>query len=581
MRKKIISLLLLLFLIASCVSCSDLKQTSGKNSIYTEEAFLSMSDEIYFNEITGSTLDLHFQIAHPEDYGIEYFEPTFGTYNPEYDTDPDKSCDFYIKELKKYNSDSFSENGKLIYDILLDFLNSVKTLNKYEYFYESLSPTSGFQATLPLLLSEYQFYDKDDVTDYIKLLNDMPRYFDEIAEYQRKKSSEGFFMSDRTADETIEQCKAFIANPEDNLLIEYFDEKINGLRDLSKDEITLFKEENRDAVLNFVVPSYQKLIDVLTELKGTGTNDNGLAGYDKGKEYYEAYVKYRTGSSKSVKQMKKALENKLDDCIKQITRLTPRDSQILTNIEYPAKDPNDIIEHLKTAISSDFPLLENAGYNIKYVHESLKDFLNPAMYIIPPIDEYAKNYIYINIVPEDADDSMFTTVAHESFPGHLYQNVYFMQSNPELIQTLISPTGYTEGWGLYTEIYSFAYAGFDEDVCKALQINSELIHCLYALADIGIHYDGWTLDEYKDFWLSIGLYDEGLDDFYQYIVTEPGVYLPYVIGYLEIMELRNKTETALGNNLDIKDFHKFLLEIGPAPFPIIEQRLSDWIKNQK
>jgi len=291
------------------------------------------------------------------------------------------------------------------------------------------------------------------------------------------------------------------------------------------------------------------------------------------------YTKYRTGSSKGIKDIKKMLEDKMTSSINAMTGIMIRDANILTKMEkarFPSDDAHEIIKLLKEGITKDFPYLEDINYTIKYVPDVLKDFLNPAMYLVSPIDAYRDNLIYINLAKES--ESFFTTVAHESYPGHMYQNAYFLSSNPQLIQTLVGTVGYSEGWGLYTEIHSYAYAGFEEDLARLFQLNAEFTYCLYALADIGIHYDNWTVDEYLKFWADYGIEDDSMREFYQYMVTDPGVYLPYVVGYLEFMDLRKTAESKLGIKYNLKEFNKFLLDIGPVPFDILSERMEAWMK---
>jgi len=586
MKKRIIiwmSLLCIIFTYTACSKVSNKSNDNPKNDdpdIYTESKLFELADEIFIEEVTTSTLDLHYKVAHPENYGIEHFEPTFGTYYTEDSTrESNELCDKYLDELGRYDYASLSDEGKLIYDIIDDFIRKIKVMNDYEFYYEPLAPSSGYQSTLPILLAEYQFYVKEDITDYIKLLNDMPRHFDEVIEHQRAKSESGFFMSDATADQIIEQCNVFIEDPEGNLLIECFDERVDAFAGLSDDEAASLKEDNRDAVLNAVIPSYKALIEALEGLKGSGTNEGGLANYDKGREYFELYVKYRTGSSKNISEIKKMLDDKMTASMNAMMGILIKDANILTKMEratFPSDDPREIIELLKGSITDDFPHLDDVNYTIKYVPDALKDFLNPAMYLISPIDAYHDNLIYINTAKES--ESFFTTMAHESYPGHLYQNVYFLSSNPRLIQTLIGTTGYSEGWGLYTEIYSYAYAGFEENLARLFQYNAEYTYCLYALSDIGIHYDNWTVDKYMEFWAGYGVEDEGMREFYQYMVTEPGVYLPYVVGYLEFMDARETASNKLGSKFDLKEFHQFLLDVGPVPFDILGKKMEEWMK---
>jgi uncharacterized protein (DUF885 family) len=202
------------------------------------------------------------------------------------------------------------------------------------------------------------------------------------------------------------------------------------------------------------------------------------------------------------------------------------------------------------------------------------------MYLVPPIDSYQNNNIYINGNNKKTLSMIYTTVAHEGYPGHLYQCVYFRNQKPAPIRNILNFIGYDEGWATYVEMYSYHLAGIDENLADFLEINNMVILCMYARADIGIHYQGWTKDEVVEY-IKQYLGDEKIaGSIYDTLLEEPVIYLPYAIGYLEIMELRKKAELELGNQFVAKDFHKFLLNIGPAQFNIIEEHMDLWIKSR-
>ena len=194
-------------------------------------------------------------------------------------------------------------------------------------------------------------------------------------------------MTDAVVDRIIEQCEAFIENPDENLLIEYFDEKINHFEGLSDSEKKEYREENRKRVLSYIIPAYEGLIEVLSELKGTGTNEAGLYYYPEGQAYYECLFRIKTGSDKSMKNIANMLETAIGDGIFSLTKQTLSNPMIFEKFEsftsFPLTDPVEIIEDLKKEILDDFPEPIDVNYEIKYVHESLSDYLSPALYLIP------------------------------------------------------------------------------------------------------------------------------------------------------------------------------------------------------
>lgn len=576
--KKWLSLLLIITMIFTIVGCSKTNDT-----LVTKD-FNSYLNDYFIEEVTSDTISLHYTLANPESYGISESVQTLGNYSVKQMEEDLSKTENYLTLLKQYDPSTLTEEQQLIYKILNQSMSQTLKLGDYLYYQECLGPTTGLQAQLPILLAEYTFYDEEDVKDYLAMLACIKDFYSEIAAFEREKASLGFFMSDEVADLIIAQCKDFIASPKENFLIEIFDEKVANLSNLTNDEVVLYQEKNRDLILDTVIPAYQLIIDTLTELKGSCKNENGLCGFEKGKEYYETMVQLNTGSSKTVPEMKTALGTALNKSRATMTTLALTNENIYNeymNLSFPSSEPNEIITYLKDVIKEDFPYLEDVNCNIKYVHESLQEHLSPAMYLVPPIDFYTENNIYINNNSNYDMEMIFPTIAHEGYPGHLFQNVYFRQNNPNPVRSVINVSGYDEGWATYVELYSYDFANISKELASFLKANTIALHCLYSLTDIGIHYSGWTKEDTLSFWDDYGVNKETAEEIYTNILAEPGIYLPYSIGYLEIMELRDTAMEQLKEDFNMKDFHEFFLNIGPTQFEIINEYLNNWINDKK
>ncbi|MDF2538836.1 MAG: hypothetical protein K0S76_1857 [Herbinix sp.] len=543
--------------------------------------FDSFLNDLFVSEVRSDTLSLNYSLESPEDYGIEYTETTLGEYSVARMNEGLSLSENYLQRLITYDYDLLTPKQQLTYHILKKYLERDINFGNYLYYNECLGPTTGIQAQLPILLAEYSFYEKKDIDQYIELLSCVYDYFEDIIQYEREKSKMGLFMSDDVAERIMDQMEAFIKTPEDNFLIEYFNEKISKFDGLSDKEIKYYKKANKEAVLNKIIPAYEMLVDVLLELKGTGTNSSGLYYYPEGQAYYECLANYKTGSDRSMEEIATMLDDAINDGIFDITKLSISDKLLLDKYmsftSFPLTDPVDIINDLKKDITKDFPETVKVNCDIKYVHESLADYLSPAMYLVPPIDNYKNNHIYINGNDPKTLSMIYTTVAHEGYPGHLYQCVYFRNQNPSPIRNVMNFLGYDEGWATYVEMYSYKLAGIDENLAAFLKTNTVVILCMYARADIGIHYEGWTENDTVNYISDLIGDTKTAEIIYRTLLEEPAIYLPYAVGYLEIMELREKAEKELGEHFKIKDFHKFLLDIGPAQFSVIDEYLQEWI----
>lgn len=576
--KKLLSLVLALSMVIGLYGCAD--RGSDVNEV-NGQSFSEFIDEIWRDNVNCDTLSLHYSIANPENYGITPTEITLGTYSQTDLTSSAAEAEALIAQLQCYSYDTLNSQEQLVYDCTLRALEYTARLSKYAYYAEPLGPTTGLQTELPIVLAEYHFYSRKDIDTYIELLKCLPDYFSDIAQYEREKSAAGFFMADSVADKIIDQCKTFISSPETNLLIEHFDSVIADFEGLTTDEITLYREQNREAVLQYVIPAYELLIRTLSELRGSAVYPGNLCALPDGAEYFETLVQYDTGSSMTMKKMQKRLESAVRSSLLSMSAAQLADPKLYDRYaaaEYPTSDPVECLELLKKAIQTDFPHLDDVDYSVKYVHESLQDYLSPAMYLIPPFDDRNNNNIYINLNPEYTGNDLFTTLAHEGYPGHLYQNNYYLATDQAPILHLLRTRGYTEGWGTYAELYGYKLAGFDDALAEFMQNNMTAILCLYGLTEIGIHFSGWTPEDTISFWSDYGVDEASASEIYQTLLAEPGVYLPYCIGYLEFIDLRKAAQETLGDDFSYLDFHTFLLDIGPAPFDIIKKHMDQWLK---
>lgn len=552
------------------------------------EAFDAYTEQLFKEEIVLNTINLHYTLAYPENYGITDYEVSLGTYSTEDFEESYQEMEKLKKELSAFNPRRLTREQNLTYDILMDYLDTELEAKHLMLYAETLSPTTGYQAQLPVVLAEYTFRTRQDIEDYLALAAQVNEIAEDIIEFERKKADAGLFMADYVADGVISQCEEFIADPQENYMIEVFDDKIEAFEGLTQEEKEDYKEKNRTIITTEVVEAYKILIEGLTQLKGSGTNELGLCYYEDGKEYYEYLVRISTGSDASVKKLEKKAEAYIEDYIYLLQKEIIADPGLyneLLSYEFPDMEPEEMMEDLMEKAKEDFPKPPEVNYTIKTVHPSMQENLSPAFYLTTPVDDLEHNVIYMNEkhMNEESAMAIYPTMAHEGYPGHLYQNIYTGSCDLPLVRNLFSYPGYSEGWATYVEYeYSYGMSGAREPLDQLLAGNMGMSLAISAYLDMKIHYDGWDREEVLAYLENWGLGDEEtVDELFAAIVEEPANYLSYFIGYMEFMDLREKAEKKLGSDFSAKDFHEFLLSTGPAPFYIIEDYMEMWIEEQK
>ena len=114
------------------------------------------------------------------------------------------------------------------------------------------------------------FYEDQDIADYLNLLSSIGPYFQSILEFEEEKSRAGLFMSDTTLDRILDQCRAFIQNPDSNYMLEVFSRKIKEYGKFSEADEKKLIARHENILKDRVIPAYQNLINGLETLGGTG-----------------------------------------------------------------------------------------------------------------------------------------------------------------------------------------------------------------------------------------------------------------------------------------------------------------------
>ena len=563
--------------IAGTIGILLLSGCQSETSAGQNRQFRQFTKQLFCQELSSNTISLHYTLKNPKEYDIRENEVTFGTF-PTDNKNLLAAVENLEEVLKTFDYNKLSVENSLTYDILKCYLNMTERDAEYILYDEPMGLVSGVQTQLPVILSEYPFYEQSDVDTYLQLMKTTPEYFASLLKFEQKKSKAGLFMSDKMAEQVIEQCKAFRDMGENNYLYSTFAERVWTVTSLSDKQKSDYIQKNARMMKAYVLPAYDKLICEIEKLKGSGKNEQGLCYLPKGKDYYEQVVEASTGSTRSVEEIRDMTRRQMTEDLEAMERVM-KISEKEVNASIP-QNPTSILQDLQTKITTSFPELPDTTYEVKYVPKAMQEHLSPAFYMIPAIDAYNENVIYVNEAQIGNTMALFTTLAHEGYPGHLYQTVYFANTNPDPIRTILNFGGYVEGWATYAEMCSYYLAPLTKDQATLLQKNSSIILGLYTLADIGIHYDGWSREDAIAFYKKYGIGDEdNINRIYDLILGSPGNYLKYYVGYVEFLELKKDWVKEYGSQASQKEFHKAVLDVGPAPFKVVEKYIGRELDN--
>lgn len=564
MRKKYsASVLILLTLLLFLGACSSFPPPDENR------LFRRFTMDLFRQEAAADTVTLHYTLENPESFGIQEPPVSLGTFRTS-GSSYGAGLENCLALLDRFRYKKLNRQNQLTYDVLKYTLETALEGSAYPLYDEPLCPLTGVQAQLPVLLSEYSFRSPRDLDTYLSLLESIPDYFDSLIAFEQAKSRAGLFMSSRNARAIILECSTFTAQGKDHYLYSSFRSRLEDVGGLSDTQKEAYIAGHDRIIKTCVFPSYNRLAAALSALKNTGRSQNGLCYLPDGKRYYEFIVRRDTGSSRTIPQLQNLTREQIQEDLAAMQSVAAGTDS--TGFLLPDTAPESIVASLEASASGYFPPLPDVNIEIKYVDKEMEEFLSPAFYLVPPLDHQTDNVIYINRGHLPDDLTLYTTLAHEGYPGHLFQHVYYASTGPDPLRTLLSFGGYTEGWATYVEMLSYYFTDLEPDQALLEQRNASVILGLYALADMGIHYDGWTLSETAALFGAFGIKDTGtLEEIYDLITADPGNYLKYYIGYAEFLDLKRTAVKEWGKDFSQKKFHKIILDTGPAPFSVLEQ----------
>lgn len=599
--KRAVSMILCLVMILSLAACSsDKKESSNKpqssqatkpKEIDVQTKFDEFCDRLFAEYLEDDPLNAHFLVSNPADYGIEYDEDdyTLGEVSFESNDEDLESLQKYLRELNSFSRADLSADRQLTYDIISEYTRIQKELGDDAEIVNLFAPSVGIASNLSTIFNEYEFYDKKDVNEYLLFLKDTKRYMEQCIKFTQEQAAQGYFMTDKIADKAVDECKKHYDGKGKDL-IESFEEKLDELK-LNESEKNSYIKKQKDYIEKYYLPALKNAADSLKKLKGSSDNDGGLCNYGAvGNNYYSALVQEKTSSDMTPDDAIELLDGKLKEIITAMMLINADDYADYLNYNPDFEDADEILEFLVENIETSFPTPVTTNYTLKNMSETSENDMTAAYYVKSRIDDISINNIKVNDSSVGSNvTELYSTLAHEGFPGHMYQFTA-MYANEDIpnIRKVLDFIGATEGWAQYASNCALQFLDTTDGVKDMIYMNTIFNYALIARVDLGVNYEGWTIDDTYDYLKSYIQVDDNFESedntasqLYYIAVGNPAEYLPYAVGYIKMLDMRDTAEKKLKNKFDEKEYHEFIINLGVAPFSVYESALNKWIKAQK
>ncbi|MBO4235897.1 MAG: DUF885 domain-containing protein [Firmicutes bacterium] len=560
-----------------------------------QERFASFIDEQFKSSVEASYFATHIYYIDPEAAGIDMSNVDVGFGTAPTEESYAEGRDYYdavAEEFASFNRSFLTEEQQIEYDGFKWEVAIVKLMSdeRFDFYEQYFAPPNSLDANIVSYLSTFEIRHERDAKDVATLLNSIPKYVDSTIEYAKIQQDKGLLMTD--FDVVIEGCQDVIDIGMESSVLSNFLETVDGL-DLAQEAKDKYKEAITNAFRDSYLPSFQKIIDGMEEMRGGYNNTEGYAAFPYGKEYYEANLMYATGTLDSVEEINSYLEAKEEALLADLFDIYSKyPSEV--NDYYSDKAPGsgytsyqEILEANKTALLTDHPEVKNLDYHIEDAdpEEKLAEKNIAAYFLIPPIDGDIKQQMRVEPTGRDVESlDTYITVSHEGFPGHMYHYAYLYSNIESDYTKTLGVDSVVEGYAVYAELEALDYLpSVKEGFKKLIKVSTPFTYADYSLADIGINYYGWSQDDMHAFFEEIGYsFDSDVSkEIYDYLRCTPGAYEPYGYGYLRIADMRQKAEDELGSKFTTLGFNTALLKPGAVPFSVIEKYISQYIEENK
>jgi len=201
-----------------------------------------------------------------------------------------------------------------------------------------------------------------------------------------------------------------------------------------------------------------------------------------------------------------------------------------------------------------------------------------------PLEEKAKEAFYYVTPPDknwtaaQKDDYLrsfchgliYTTSAHEAYPGHYIQGLYQRQ-NPSLVRKLSGSYAYGEGWAHYCEQMMLDEGFSNDPELRLYQLHDALLRLCRLVCTVRMHTQGWTVQQVADYLVKEGYQPRPTAMVEARRYTSDPLVLSYTWGKWRILKLREEMKKRLGSAYSLSDFHKRFLDLGGVTIPEAER----------
>jgi uncharacterized protein (DUF885 family) len=500
-----------------------------------------------------------------------------------------------LTALQQYDRSALTPEQQLTYDIYAWYLGD--KVRGHEFMYDDYPVNPS---VLSLHYDVLQFFtdlrpvtNLQDAQDYVTCLSQVDTKFEQLIDGLERREENGVILPRFLIGWVLSDLNSIAtSNARSTPYYTAFETKVNALTNVSEDEKQSLLTAAEEAINSAVIPAYQALVGYYEHLQTVATNDAGVWKFPNGEDYYAYALRHYTSTNLTAEQIHELGLQELD-------RIHAEMRTIFDQLGYPQDESlSQLYERVRADGGSYTGDEIVQGYEdiITAVDQNLDDAfdLRPSIgvivvggptggyYMPPAVDGSRPGMFYAQNTGIQPRFSMPTLAYHEAIPGHHFQIAIAQQLNLPSFRRGSDFTAYVEGWALYAERLVAELGLYANDPYGNLgRLQAEAFRAARLVVDTGIHAQQWTFDQAVDFMVeNTGMTQYAVEGEVSRYISLPGQATAYYIGYLKILELRQRAMDALGDQFDLKEFHNVILGSGAMPLNLLEQVINSYIQSK-
>ncbi len=518
-----------------------------------------------------------------------------------------KTHDFDVKWLNRVQAidrDSLSEQDKISYDL---FVYQQQQTLEGEQYPDWMQPVSqffsvhNFFAQLGSGVSAQPFQTVEDYDNWLSRIDGMVVLNQQAIENMRQGMVAGVVQPEIVMQKVLPQLQAHIV---DDVEQSVFYGPVNNLPEsFSEQDRQRLSEAYRVAISEQVIPIFQSMHDFIRdEYLPASRATVGMSHLPNGTDWYNFRIKAQTTTSKTADEIHQfgldevaRIRGEMEQVMQEVgfegdlqeffAWLKGNDEFYYTDKEALLQGYRDLQAKVNERLPNLFDVAPKADYEVRAVEAFREQSQAGASYQPSSPDGSRPGIFYVNTYNLRAQPKygMETLSLHEASPGHHFQ-IAIQQEIEEMpkFRRFGGYTAFAEGWALYAESIGREMGMFDDPYQYFGRLSDEMLRAMRLVVDTGMHAKGWTREQAIDYMRANSDMAESavIAEVERYIVIA-GQALAYKMGQSVISELRARAERELGDDFDIKAFHRVVLTGGAMPMDILRQRVNSWINEVK